>query len=286
MKHMECCHIREYCTRLVLRVAVVLNITLLVLLSAFPSIAQAKDADMCENIGENPEWIRDMQEFAKAVDDGELNHAQTLSQKLSKICENTPVLNYVQGKMYEKLGDKTNALYYYQKASDNTYRYAVEPSTAKKIWFTRYEFENPERTKEAVSIQKETIDELQTENYQKVDALASYKDEHYREISKTLWTGTGLGIGGLVMIGTGAALAAVYPACTIEQKNGGKLPYVVQEKALHSAGWAFIGVGAGLVVSGTVLAGIYGYKYTHFKTENTDISFQLSPASLSFGMTF
>ena len=285
MKHMECCNIRVYRTGLTFLVRFIT--IFLVLFVALP--ASAKNEDGCGTIAQSSEWISDMQEFVNAVDNGELKHAQTLSKKLSKVCADSPALNYVQGKMYEKLDDRINALFYYQKASENTYRYAVDPKTAQKIWFARYEFEHPERTQDAVKSSSEKIsaNEIENERLSKqLQALAPYKDEYLESIKNLLWTGTGLGVSGLVFIGTGAALAAMYPACTIEQDDEGLKPYRAHEKALHSVGWAFVGIGSGLFVTGTILAGVYGYKYTHFKVDNTDISFDISPTSLSFEMTF
>ncbi|MBQ8037578.1 MAG: hypothetical protein IJ268_11345, partial [Proteobacteria bacterium] len=93
----------------------------------------------------------------------------------------------------------------------------------------------------------------------------------------------GVGAGGLALIGAGIALVATTP---ISITGKGNAPREYQEKPTYATGWVLTGVGAGLLVGGTVLAGIYGYKYTHFKTENTELSFSLSPTSLSFDLSF
>ena len=262
--------------------ALVVNIALM--FTAVSAYAQ----DGCQNIGQSEEWRFDMQALDKAVQEGDLSNAQVISERMYETCPNAPLLNYVQGKMYEKLGDKQKALFSYQKASENTYHFAVDPNTAQKIWYARYEFEHPERTSDALEIQKEVMANLQAQCDSHLEALNTYKDEHHQEIEKWMWAGTGIGAGGLALIGTGAALVALYPASTITQENKDehKGPYVVHDDAAHSVGLALIGVGAGLLVGGSVLAGIYGYKYTHFKTENTDMSLSFAPNGVSFGLNF
>ena len=262
--------------------ALIFSIISLFIFATSPAFAQ----DKCENLTKNSEWTDNLAKLVQAVQNDDLNEAQVLSKKLNTICQNAPVLNYVQGKMYEKLGDKSNALYAYQKASENTYHFAIDPDTAQKIWYARYEFEHPERTAAALNKQSDKIADLQAQSEQHLDAFSAYKEQHYKEISRLLWTGTGVGAGGLAMIGAGIALVAMYPSSSIEQVDGGKKPNLVHEEPLHSLGWAFVGVGAGLLVGGTVLAGIYGYKYTHFKTDNAELSFSISPTSLSFGLAF
>ena len=262
--------------------ALILSIMSLLIFATSPALAQ----DKCANLSNNSEWTNNLANLVQAVQNDDLNEAQVLSKKLGTICPNAPVLNYVQGKMYEKLGDRANALYAYQKASENTYHFAVDPDTAQKIWYARYEFEHPERTADALNKQSDKIADLQAQSEQHLDDFAAYKDEHYKEISRLLWTGTGVAAGGLALIGAGIALVAMYPASTIKQDDGGKKPYKASDEPLHSVGWASVGVGAGLLVGGAVLAGIYGYKYTHFKTDNADISFSITPTSLSFGLSF
>lgn len=252
---------------------------LTVCLSLFVSLSLSGTAaakDICDNLADSPEWTDNLTEFFNAIQTDDLTRAKSLSQQLADICPNSPTLNYAQGKMYEKLHDKANALYYYQKASENTYTYAVNPQTAQKIWYARYEFEHPERTADALNT-------LQAQSEQHLDAFSAYKEEHFKEISRLLWTGTGVAAGGLALISAGAALVAINP---ISITKGDNAPDEYHEKPTYAIGWAAIGVGAGLLISGTVLAGIYGYKYTHFETENVDISFSLTPTSLSFGLSF
>lgn len=256
-----------------------LTCSLTIIFATSPAFAQ----DKCENLTKNSEWTDNLAKLVQAVQNDDLNEAQVLSKKLNTICQNAPVLNYVQGKMYEKLGDKSNALYAYQKASKNTYHFAIDPDTAQKIWYARYEFEHPERTAAALNKQSDKIANLQAQSEQHLDAFAAYKEEHYKEISRILWTGTGVGAGGLALIGAGIALVATNP---ISITGKGNAPREYQEKPTYATGWVLTGVGAGLLVGGTVLAGIYGYKYTHFKTENTELSFSLSPTSLSFDLSF
>ena len=264
-----------------LRLVCAFSCALMVLLASTSAYAKPGNDDGCSSIGQSEDWRANLQALVEAVQENNLEDAKAISQYLTEICPDAPVLNYVQGKMYEKLGDKHRALFSYQKASDNTYHFAVDPGMAQKIWYARYEFEHPERTAEALDEKSSEIADLQAQSNQRLDDFQAYKAAHYSEISKLLWTGTGIAAGGLAFIGTGAALVAKNP---IKIKNS--TPPEYHEKASYGAGWTLVGVGSALLVSGTVLAGIYGYKYTHFETENADISYSISPTGVSFELVF
>ena len=101
-----------------------------------------------------------------------------------------------------------------------------------------------------------------------------------------LWTGVGIGAGGLALAGTGAALVAISHSSKLEARNEDH-GYKVSDDPLHATGWVLTGVGAGLVVTGAVLAGIYGYKYkTVNNNNNNDVTLYVSPNSFSLNITF
>ena len=276
------------------RIAIALSTAILLLLCLDTPECAAQDN--CGALNGNPAWTNGLQGLIDAIQNNDLQNAQMLSKQLADICPNAPTLNYLQGKVYEKLGDTSNALYYYQKASENTYTFAVDPGTAQKIWYARYEFEHPERSEQSVTSQnaeldalRAELDTLKAENH-KLDELvqyhAPYKEAQYQTIQKLMWTGVGVAAGGLAFAGAGAALVALYEPNIISKHDDGKSAYTYKEDPTHSIGWALIGVGGGLLLGGVILAGIYGYKYKNFQTEDPDISFNLSPNGLSFKCIF
>lgn len=212
---------------------------------------------------------------------GDMITAKEQSKALVAICPNAPTLNYLQGKIAEALGEKNDALYFYQKASENTYTFAVDPANAKKIWYARYENEYPERTAEAVSSKNESYAALKAENATLKEALSHH--EFFTTDPKTLmWVGTGLGAGGLAFIGAGVGLLCNSHSSDITPSSNG---YKVDDNATHATGWILAGMGGSLLITGAVLAGIYGYKY-RLSLKNKDIVLNISPNGFQFNMTF
>ncbi|MBR4985594.1 MAG: hypothetical protein IKY83_07640 [Proteobacteria bacterium] len=257
---------------------------IVLIVALFPVMAHA--ADGCDSLSDNAQWQKGIQTLVEMMKADQMQDAKRQAKALSEICSNSPTLNYLQGKISEALDEKSDALYYYQKASENTYTFAVDPDTAKKIWYARYENEHPERTKGAVASTSERMSSLEAENAQ-LRALAPYKDKHLDNVKALMWTGVGLGAGGLVLAGVGAGIIATNEPCEIVAHDDGRNPYTFKDKPVYSVGWALVGVGAGLTVTGAILAGIYGFKYTHFEiNDESEVSLMLSPTSVSLGLTF
>ena len=247
---------------------------LLILCLLFAS-TDASAEDNCATIGDDPQWSYDLNVLVETIQAGEFQAAKQQAKALSNICSNAPALNYLQGRIAEALNDKSEALYYYQKASENTFAFAVSPDISKKIWYARYELEHPERTKDAVSSQVEVIASLDSQVGKLNEALSS-------QYEKLMWLGVGLGAGGLIFAGTGAAIIGKFPPVDLDRNQNHQIVY--QEKPIHSLGLASIGVGAGLLVTGAVLAGIYGYRYAH--ASESDLSFYISPSGCMMNLTF
>lgn len=254
-----------------------LLVALLLLLLPFTANAQ----DRCTSIGNDPEWISGMQNLINTMQANDMRNARLQAKTLASICPNAPTLNYLQGKIAESLGEKEEALFYYQKASENTYTFAIDPDNAKKIWYARYESEHPERTADAVSSQNESYAALEAENAALKDALSHH--EFFTTDPKTLmWVGTGLGAGGLVLTGAGLGMALSSDSSILTASTHG---YKVDVNPINAMGWVVTGLGAGLLITGAVLAGIYGYEYNR-SLQNKDISLNISPTGFYFNMTF
>ena len=101
---------------------------------------------------------------------------------------------------------------------------------------------------------------------------------------KLMWTGTGIGIGGLAM--TGAGIGMLFSSDPItDYKENVSGPDRYRENIIHSLGWAFVGVGAALTITGAALAGTFGYKYTHY-SENAEMMVSFNPTGASFLVAF
>ena len=73
-------------------------------LLGMPASAHAQDA--CDNLNANAEWNDGIQEITKLVQGNFLTEAQAKAKKLSYICDKSPVLHYIQGKIAEGLDQK------------------------------------------------------------------------------------------------------------------------------------------------------------------------------------
>lgn len=257
--------------------AIIKCIPLAVLLFALPTAASAQDK--CATIGSDPEWAAGLKQIVDTMQAEDWQTAKQQAKALSLICPSAPTLNYLRGRIAEQLNEKQEALYYFQNASESTYTFAVDPDTAKKIWYARYESEHPERTASALALKDETTSALETEIAELKKANANAEDN----IKTLMWTGVGIGAGGLALTGAGIALIFISHPSKIEQTAKG---YNVSNDPLYAVGWGLTGLGAGLLVTGAVLTGIYGYKYQKFKAQHNDISFGISPTSIRFSMTF
>ena len=246
-----------------------------VFLAPFNASAQNK----CGTLDNNTEWISGMQQLIETMQTEDMPKAKLQAKALANICADAPTLNYLQGKIAEALGEKQEALYYYQKASENTYTFAIDPDNAKKIWYTRYENEHPERTASALELNNETLSSLEAKNAH----LQALNTEYAESYKKLLWSGVGIGAGGLVLAGTGAALVAMSHSSKFEKKTDTE-PYIVSDDPVHATGWILTGLGSGLLITGAILAGIYGHKYK--QSLNDHITFNISPNSISFSMNF
>ena len=101
-----------------------------------------------------------------------------------------------------------------------------------------------------------------------------------------LVTGAGTGIGGLAILGVGIGLLASEgdDSCNISiimDENSPQISHGVH--GMYIAGWTLVGVGAALTVAGAVVAGVYGYRYTH---NDTTVSFGITPVSASLEIAF
>ena len=196
--------------------------------------ANALAQDSCKELNTNEIWKEGMKELSGQIQNGRYDEARLTSRRLAEICTQSPVLNYMQGKIAELQGNRTDALLYYQKASEYTYLLAVEPEMARKIWYARYENENPERTARSIREKDEKVQMQLDASSDKIQGL-----EH--KLYQVLWTGAGIGIGGLVMLGTGIGILFLDRQSDpfhSKMNQEGYMIYSHKNSALYTTSWA------------------------------------------------
>lgn len=290
------CSLRSGEGKLIRRIAI---FVCLMGMMSFPVVGYAKD--QCRELGTNVEWTNGLQEVILMMQANDMGGAKKKAKALSEICPTAPALNYLQGKIADAMNDKKEALYFYQKASENTYTFAVAPDTAKKIWYSRYESEYPERTEAAVSERNAEIESLnEVINVQKAEYLKQ-SDEKQKLVSDFMWAGAGIGLAGIAIAGGGIGMLFAtrndkYDKVKLfdideelvnsDNEKIDNSIYSYQYKPIYLAGWAMVGAGAVLAVSGAILAGIYGYQFTHPVDGADSISWHISPSDISLKIAF
>lgn len=253
----------------------------------------------CLQLNQNETWMELLPQMADDIAMERYQEAEKKALILNKICSQSPMLNYMKGKLAEAQKDVFHARMYYQMASENTYEMATSAETAKKIWYARYEFEYPDRTEAAVMKLNETIDgqkaEIKSLN-ETADALKreiaenreKYRFEQHEKLSeqaeKAMWTGAGIGLGGIAVMATGLGLLASGDIVVSGTTSVGDSNFRTNKvSSKYQAGLSLTGIGAGMAIVGAVVTGIYGYEFMHHKKE---INISASVTSLTFSMKF
>ena len=260
------------------------------------ALASSAFAQNCDDLDSNEAWragFTKMNAAYKAKDwDGALKHAKALEG----ICDLSPILNYTIARLHKNKGDKEKYLFYLQKSTQNTEKFAVDKDTLDRMWSEKYLAAHPDAEPENIAALNKKIDDLNTEiailkgDLTEADLSAkefkrtSISREEHLEVQindyrTPMWIATGIGIGGLAMAGAGAALVALFEPADFKDKTGN----TYDENFAHATGWILLGVGSGLAISGAIFAGIFGYKYKHFKdTQSWTLNVSPNYTSLSF----
>ncbi|MBQ9396428.1 MAG: hypothetical protein IJU23_13070 [Proteobacteria bacterium] len=254
----------------------------------------------CDELGNNIEWTGGLQEIIMMMQANDMEGAKKKAKALSEICATAPLLNYLQGKIAESTNEKKEALYFYQKASENTYTFAVAPDTAKKIWYARYESEYPDRTESAVTEREAQISSLNDQIAAQKANYVRQNDEKQKLVSDVMWAGAGIGLAGLAIAGGGIGMLFAtrndkYDKIRLNEIDGTVLDGNESDienkvknykyKPIYLAGWAMVGAGAVLTITGTILTGIYGYQFTH-PLDDGSVSWHISPLDISLQIAF
>ena len=254
----------------------------------------------CDNLGQNKTWQKKFDLLNQAYEAKDYDIALQYAKELEIICEQSPILNYTIAYIYKSQNDTEKYLFHLQKATQNTDKFLVEKDLLDQMWSEKYVAVHPEASPESIEAREQELQamkmELEASNHTietqkfEIQTLKSNLDTSHRMLDdevkayKTLtWTGAGIGIGGLVFAGVGAALVAITEPCDFKVNLSG--PYKYTENFTHALGLGFIGAGSALTITGAILAGIYGYKYAHLK-DSVDLNLAISPVHTSISFTF
>lgn len=302
----------------------ILTIASLVL-SAFIFFPLTAFAD-CDDIGSDPDFQKGFKELIKIYESGDYEKTIEAAKPLFAKCKESPAVLYYTGLAFKGQGNIDTAKLYIQKASEALSKYSAEPGISRKIWFDRYEIEHPESTVEAVKARKVMIDALTTqvgevnsqmdEMRQQMDAVKADKDAYVQKThdlelavvssgdvtryKDMMWTGAGLGIGGIAVAIVGGAVFA---------KNNSKLeiddfefkyknndPETKKITGItgtpnnfyRDLGIGLLSAGIGMTIVGAVMAGINGYYYSNLIEKDADgkVSFNAGLSSFELNVKF
>lgn len=255
-------------------------------LVCLPTFAQAEED--CDSLEENATWNEGLMTISNALTEKDYETAKKQARVLNAICSRSPILNYMQGKIAMAQNDEVEARFFFQKASEATYEFAVTPELSQKIWYDRYEAEHPERTAEAVNRSNEEFQLKLSETATSFESKLETKKERLEKAEKLnrigLWSSVGVGVVGLAALGTGIGLA-VSSKDTAVKINYNSAPKTGEVKGEYVAGWSLIGAGIVATVVGAALSGVYGAKVAESAKQGR-IDVAVSPVDISVSVKF
>ena len=205
--------------------------------------------DWCPELINTNNWQYEIGNLEKLINDGNYTEAEELIQTLEGICARSPMLKFAQGKLAQARGETEKARTNYIEASEQLTQFELSPTLSKDIWYARFQLENQVSS-----------------DYEKVN----------RQI---LWSGVGVGVGGIALAVTGFALAYHSDPVEFSEPKGA---YKVRKD--YTVGWCLAGTGIAMLISGVIMSGVAGYRLT--KMKNNAFALDISPTGGSFRMTF
>ncbi len=260
-------------------------------------------ADNCDKINSNPAWKEGFEQMNAAYKAEDWKAALKHAKELEEICDLSPNLNYTMARIHKNRGDKEKYLYYLQKSTQNTERFAVDKDTLDRMWSEKYIAAHPEADPENIEALELTIREQQSTVTNVTDENASLKDQ-LRSVQLTageaialqdeantthaiedalLWTSVAVSGAGIVLTAGGAVLVVKNSNNAIEAGSNG--PYV---NSMYNMGWSLLGSGIGVTVASMVALGYFGYRYriNHQNDNTKKLSLIVSPNYSSLVLTF
>ena len=244
----------------------------------------------CDDLQSNATWNNKFNQITLAYKAGEYQKVIDIAQTMTNICSDSPIFNYYIAKSYTALGERTKALRFYQKATDNLSKFATSDEVTKELWYGRYEAEFPELTQKNFEELKQQIEQCNTHQTQTAISQVSDEADRKRAASVTLWTGTAMGIAGVALLGVGAGFLANRgdPKSVYHPGSAGSGgTWTLENDKMYLSGIVMLGVGGGLALAGTIMMAVGGYQYTHIDvSKEVSLSFDLGMLGAGMHLNF
>ena len=256
-------------------------------LVAAGTIGTTAYADGCDNLDKNARWTQLFQELSDQILNNENDAAFETAEKLTAICADSPILNYAIARIYRNVDNHAKELFYLQRATMNTERFAVHPDTMEVLWFERYEAEHPEcqkseKTEKTIEELNMAVLEAQKQKYETQIATERKTYDQADKFRALMWSGVAVGITGIALVTAGSVLL------TMNKDEAVDINYSksqTQVKPIWGVSWGLLGAGIAATIAGAAAAGYGGYHYVRTRNDNT-LSFTVSPNSFSLSYTF
>lgn len=274
------------------------SVALALSLAALPTMASAQDQtppedpaqvtpsqekDNCANVANNERWNSLQLTLKEQLEKEQYDNALNTANELSSICDAVPTLNYITGNIYQKQKDKESARKYYKKAIDNPYGFVLPKEYLEKFYLAYFQVSEGNYT-------QEEVDKLLAEKDEQIALNNSSSSDNLKIAKTVMWTGTGIGIAGVVVTVLGAIeyWTKVFDGDPVWDENKGG-PDKTPTK--YTIGGTLLGAGIGLTVVGAVMAGIGGYYYTHSDSsialsDSVSFTYDVGLNNLQLGLTF
>lgn len=300
------------------------QLKLLALSLAFPTLALSSNAFAeCSEMG-NAQWNELSRQMSDAYQNGNYEEAVNYGKKLTLICDRSPIINFLLSNSYDKLGMQDESYSYIRKASDYIQEFQVPQPMVEKIWLRRAEFELPYKKQVAelegklaakdqdIAAQQLAFEEkLAVGSNEQLATLSASWDYYEKSMKQIMWVGTGVAIGGAVIAAVGGGLGGFYTGEANDYLN--KLVKYSTDTAKRKkyknlyadnndykvAAFSVMGIGLGLGIGGAITAIVSYVKANEMKemkdeqasemdavTDDTSVSFTISPNSVGVGITF
>lgn len=253
-------------------------------------------ADTCNSLDQNPAWTEGFQELSKQFKSEDFKSALKSASKLEAICDQSPILNYTIARIHKNLNDDEKYLYYLQKATQNTEKFGVDKNMLDRMWSEKYIAAHPEADPDLIEARNAEISSLKQELTNAHQALEEAnskvvqiqnRDDSIRTYRTWLWAGVGIGTAGLAMTITGTVLYLLKGEDEFKGDGISSQGFAENKDitAPYAAGIGLLGAGIGLTIVGSIVAGVFGYKYSHSELDSP-ISLTLAPTQSSIVWRF
>lgn len=230
----------------------------------------------CSDVN-TPQWKDINDAMTAAYSNEDYESAINYGKSLTLICDRMPLVNLILSEAYAKLGNEAEAEKYIMRSTEYLQEYSVPRAIEEKIWMTHATYKHPYRKENAdlkAELEKKNAElEAKTAAFEQAvynAVLNSYKEndekrrneaiEYNSTMDAVMWTGIGVAsAGAITAIVGGALLKSNWDDANAQYQimNSQKTDFRKSDHSVHMSILA-TGLGAGLAVTGTVMALIGG----------------------------